>query len=251
MQSCAELEEYLKENYVGNVESDKNVNGGDGIEQTPLDEMIRLHNGYFFKNGTYDYVIYEYNHDGTVDYLKIRLINKNNLKDEIKKQLRGGDAEGNKREAYLEFKDVYGVTDDLEVFYCSDGLLSAIGANYLNSSLFDDTKVIYGKESPASKALAESTSTGERDLTISDLRSTRELTVSEKTGAKDLSFLIDMPNVSKLTIKDYAGSLSGIENLLELTYLYIDNSGGKTSITYDGLSRSNQFDRIEILYADK
>ena len=198
--------------------------------------MIKLRNNYFFKNGTYDYVIYEYNHDGTVDYLKIRLINKNNLKDEIKKQLRGGDAEGNKREAYLEFKDVYGVTDDLEVFYCSNGILSAIGASYLNSSLFDSTKVMYNKESPASKALAETMGIGEsKDLTISDLRATTELTVSNESGAKDLNFLVDMPKITKLIIKNYKGSLNGIEYLEGLTYLYIDNTEGATEINYEGL----------------
>ena len=245
MQSCAELEEYLKQDYVGSVESDKAVSGGDNIELTPLEEMIKLRNNYFFKNGSYDYVIYEYTHDGKTDYLKIRLITKSNLKDEIKKQLRGGDAEGNKKEAYMNFKDVYGVTDDLEVFYCSDGLLSAIGASYLNSSLFDNTKVLYESTSPASKALAESMGMSEsRDLTISDLRSTTTLTVSDQSGAKDLKFLVDMPKIDALTIKGYTGSLSGIENLMNLKKLYLDNTGGNTNINYEGFSGATSIEEL-------
>ena len=245
MQSCAELEEYLKENYIGSVGSDKVLNNGDEIELTPLEEMIRVHSEYFFKNGNYDYVIYEHNNNGKINYLKIRLINKQNLDDEIKKQLKGGEAEGNSREAYLNFKDVYGITDDLEVFYCSDGIISAVGANYLNSSIFDETKVMYTKDDPASKVLAESTGTVGRDLTIADLRATRELTISDQSGAKDLSFLIDMPNVSELTIRNYHESLKGIENLEELTFLYIDNTGGNININYEGLSGATSLQELK------
>ena len=236
----------MQEDYVGNIENNSALNGGEtNVELTPLEEMMKIRNNYFFKNGTNDYVIYEYNNDGKIDYLKIRLINKDSLSEEIKKQLRGGGADGGKREAYMHFKDVYGVTDDLEVFYCTDGLESAVGASYINSSLFDNGKILYGKASPASKAVSESTETEAKDLTIADLRSMRELTVSDSSGAKDLKFLVDMPNITKLTIRNYEGSLSGIEYLVNLTYLLIDNKDNKINITYEGLRECTTLEEID------
>ena len=236
LQSCSVLEEYLKEDYIQTV---ANNSSNENSLLTKAEFMAKLHSNYFFYNGTYDYVIFEHeykeNGEPKVEFLKIRLINKENLNEDLKKQLKGGDANGGERESYLNFKDVYGVTDDLKVFYCQDGILSSIGANYLDCEILDCSKVIQEKGSVASKALAETLSSQEKDLTITDLRIISELVVSDKIGANDLGFLIDMPNLKKLTLKNYQGSLSGLKFVSDLTYIYFNNSENGTSIDYSDL----------------
>ena len=245
MQSCSVLEEYLKEDYIQTV-SNNSINNNSSI--TKSEEMAKLHSNYFFHNGTYDYVIFEHeykeNGESKVEFLKIRLINKNNLNEDLKKQLEGGDANGGERDAYLNFKDVYGVTDDLSVFYCNDGISSAIGANYLDSSPFDNSAIIYDENSVASKALAETGSTSTKDLTISDLRGVSELVVSNLSGAVNLEFLVDMPNLTKLTLNNYQGSLSGLGYPLNLNSIYFNNDKKVTNINYSGLDQAKNLIQI-------
>ncbi len=253
LNSCAVLQEYLNETYAVRKIDDRIGDSG-AIEEaiTPVDEMIKLYPEYFFYNGYYDYAIFEYEHKDSsgaqrVDFLKIRLINKQNLDESIRKQLVGGDAGGNKRESYLQFQDVYGVTEDLEVFYCENGIMSAIGANCLNSGYLDASKVIYDEESALSKALGETTGTSNRNLTLSDLRSIKELTITNNSGVTDLKFLYDVPNLAKLTVKDYTGSLSGLESANNLTYLYFDNTGNIMNIDYTGLSGATNIIELHFL----
>lgn len=70
---------------------------------------------------------------------------------------------------------------------------------------------------------------------MQDLRTVGELTITDKSNVSDLSFMNDLPNITKMTIKDYNGSLKGIEKAYKLTYLYFDNKNGKIKIDYTGV----------------
>lgn len=83
--------------------------------------------------------------------------------------------------------------------------------------------------------LSVSSGKEKQDWNMQDLRTVDELTITEESNVKDLSFINDLPNITKLTIKDYEGSLNGIQRAYKLTYLYFDNTNGKLKIDYSGV----------------
>ena len=240
LQSCAVLEEFLNEKYVGIASIDDMT---DSEENTPVEKLNSFYHDWFYNHGSYNYVIYEYNYtengESKTDYLTVYLINKKGLSKsapEITSQLKGGDANNNDDNAYMNFQDVYGVTSDLKVFYCSNGLDGVIGANYANSEKFDSTKTIYPKDSGIAKAVSSSLGLAEnQDINLKTLRSVKELTIKDTDGVSDLSALYDFTTLNKLTLENFKGSLSGIEYAKRLTYIFFDNSKGTQDINYEGL----------------
>lgn len=68
-----------------------------------------------------------YNEEDKIDGNIIYLINKEALPERVKSQIENGDAGENKEENYQQLKDVYGITSNLQVYYCSDGIDTIIG----------------------------------------------------------------------------------------------------------------------------
>lgn len=62
-----------------------------------------------------------------IDGYTIYLINKEALPERVKSQIKEGDAGGNNAQNYSDLKDVYGITSDLQVYYCSDGIETILG----------------------------------------------------------------------------------------------------------------------------
>ncbi len=126
----------------------------------------------------------------------------------------------------------------MKVFYCSDGLNSYKGTYYASSSeidRFDGTKTLYDSTTDLANTLSVSSGKEKQDWNMQDLRAVDELTITEESNIKDLSFINDLPNITRLTIKDYEGSLNGIQRAYKLTYLYFDNRNGKLKIDYSGV----------------
>ncbi len=112
-QGMAILEEFLQEKYVEYYETaSKNENKIEGfinIKEVakyfycPVDEGI----------GNLRYIV-------DSDYHVLYLIKKSGLPEEIRNSLVGGDAGNKEYIDYATLKDVYGVTSDLKVYYCSN-----------------------------------------------------------------------------------------------------------------------------------
>ena len=242
--SIAQLQEFLTLQKVKDTIKGTN----DGKNATPLDRMLIKHPNWFYSHGSNNYVIQEMKDtSGNTSFYELRLINKKGLESDhpdVTKNMNGGEAEGGNDSAYIELKDVYGVTDDLEVYYCSDGIATLVGADAKNSAIFDSSKIIYNKESGLAKALAVTTVSVTKNLTYSDLKSIDELNITPESGLKDLTELYDLTNLKKLTLTNYQGSMEGIQNAIKLSYLYINNQNGQTNIDYSGLSGANNISEL-------
>ena len=238
----AVLEEYFQEEYVELYETIENDNG---INKSRLERLMEIYPEYFYIEGSKDYVIQEYSFTDSegiekAGFLKLRLIRKNNIPSEISSQLKGGDAIGlsgekDSQDAYEQLIDVYGITSDLKIFYCSNGIETSIGADYKNSDIYDGTKPIYTADSGLSKAISDLIGEEAGDLSMQDLRTIDNLNIDDSHGITDLSALADLTNLKKLTLTNYTGSLKGIERAYKLTYLYFNNTNGSQNIDFTGL----------------
>ena len=250
VQSCADLQDFLNQTYINDELDELNSTNSDGTEKSPVEKIFDNYSNWFYINGANNFVIQEYsytNSDGITEtgFIKLRLIRKKNLPDEIRKQLKVGNATGrsgleDSQDAYDQLKDVFGVTGDLQVFYCSDGIGSIQGANFASSAskdAYDGTKTIYNSNSSVAKAIAETNGTDVKDLNMQDLRQVQELNISDNSGITSLEFLYDLPNVTKLNFKNYTGSLNGIERAYRLKNVYFENNGNQ-NIDYTNLSKA-------------
>lgn len=70
---------------------------------------------------------------------------KSGLPEEIKESLNGGDAGEGRYVDYASLNDVYGVTENLKVYYCASGINSVIGLALEN---IDDIKerIVFSNE---------------------------------------------------------------------------------------------------------
>ena len=250
VQSCADLQDFLNQTYINDELDELNSTNSDGTEKSPVEKIFDNYSDWFYINGANNFVIQEYsytNSDGITEtgFIKLRLIRKKNLPDDIRKQLKVGNATGrsgleDSQDAYDQLKDVFGVTGDLQVFYCSDGIDSIQGANFASSAskdAYDGTKTIYNSNSSVAKAIAETNGTDVKDLNMQDLRQVQELNISDNFGITSLEFLYDLPNVTKLNFKNYTGSLNGIERAYRLKNVYFENNGNQ-NIDYTNFSKA-------------
>ena len=261
VQSCADLQDFLNQTYINDELDELNSTNSDGTEKSPVEKIFDNYSNWFYINGANNFVIQEYsytNSDGITEtgFIKLRLIRKKNLPDEIRKQLKVGNATGrsgleDSQDAYDQLKDVFGVTGDLQVFYCSDGIGSIQGANFASSAskdAYDGTKTIYNSNSSVAKAIAETNGTDVKDLNMQDLRQVQELNISDNSGITSLEFLYDLPNVTKLNFKNYTGSLNGIERAYRLKKVYFENNGNQ-NIDYTNLSKATGITELYVYNA--
>ena len=120
MQSIAVLEEYLNSFYVEHYEEFENVeNKAEALEQHK-ESSNWIWNPAKYGYGAIGYVV---NADGNACYF----INKEGLPEEIRANIKGGDAGEGKYTDYANMNDVYGVTSNLKVYYCKNGKDKMLG----------------------------------------------------------------------------------------------------------------------------
>ena len=245
LQSCSALSDFLNQKYIDDELDNIVANNDDGTTKSSVEKLYDNYSDWFFKEGSNNYVIKEYTTkdsegNSSIGFIKLRLIRKNNLPEEIKKQIVGGEANNDDTASYEQLKDVYGVTGDLQVYYCADGIESSIGANYASSASsdsYDGTKTIYSSSSDLSKAIASTFGKEAKDMSMQDLRTINELNISNDSGMTDLSALKDLPNLQTITLNNYQGSLNGIQKAYKLTSIYFNNSKKIQNIDYTGLEK--------------
>ena len=118
MQSVAKLEEYLNDYYVGHYEEMKD-------EENPVQKLTTMEPSWFYipANEGIGGLRYVVDADGHALYL----IKKSGLPEDIKSEIRGGEAGEGTYADYVALNDVYGVTENLQVYYCSNGTDSIMG----------------------------------------------------------------------------------------------------------------------------
>lgn len=120
IQSINALEEYLNSYYAENAEKFIEANSKVEAIQQNSETSDWIYNPSKYGFGTEKYIVDD---DGNILYL----INKEALPERLRNQLRQGAAGGNNYNNYYEMRDVYGVTRDLKVYYCSTGKDSIMG----------------------------------------------------------------------------------------------------------------------------
>ena len=168
-------------------------------------------------------------------YKRYYFINKANLPDDIKSLIKGGD--NINKGIYTTFEDVYGVSSDLKVYYCSNGIDSSVNV------------VLDGGEENLSKNILTQEKDSEfisvlgydSDVSLSNLRSVQELTIN-KNGL-DLTKLMYFSNLKKITfIGVQYDNLNGIQYVPDLNYIYFQ----KTSI--NNYSQIANVAKLQYLY---
>ena len=207
MQSIAALEEFMQQQYVENYDTiNQYANKLDGFIS---DSKLR---NYFQKSLTDSYYFIDSN-----NYKEYYLIEKSALPEEIRNQLKGGDTSISGTGIYAKFNDVYGITSDLKVYYCSNGSDTRIGAEDDAKESDLSTKVVISASDKWSNALGYN-----KDVTLEDLRSQTELNITEDN--LDLKKLAFFGSLQKITFTNVSyDSLDGIEDAPNLYYVFFSD----------------------------
>ena len=249
LQSCANIEEFLQEFYVNNMEnfSTNNDNKIEAIEQYETSKDY-IWNPSAKGYGSYKYII-------TPDGDKCYFINKAGLPESLRNIIKGGDAGEGTYFDYAQMNDVYGVTSDLKVYYCSKGKSTMLGMAedklekddpnrevFSNSSTATDSqKAMYGK-------LKEYDINGDGILASQEIRSVNTLTLTASDNITSLSELSNLTNLNTLILEGMnLDSLDGIDNLPILENLTLTNT---VISSYDDLAKCLNLKFLCFLFND-
>ena len=201
MQGIAALEEYLQTEYVKYYdEADEYINKIELLSNKMPDLCL--------KDGTRNYIMY----NGKMYYL----VNKQSLPDDIKNGLKGGDT--TERSKYIRLIDVYGITSDLRVYYCSNGTDTVLGT--MEDKNIDPNIPVQklNNDAEMKKAITEALAkqgiiVGENGITTGNVATIKELELDgSKYNVKSLSALSELNALQKLELKDInVSSLEGID----------------------------------------
>ena len=232
MQSVAVLEEYLNSYYVEHYEEIESIETENKAEVlASLSES-----GNWFYKTAIGYVVDE---NGKAHYfLKI-----DKMPEEIKSQIKGGSSEGKTLADYKKCIDVYGVTKDLKVYYCSGGTDTIIGESYEQIAEDNPLREVFPAGSTWSKLIKGNDT---ENVTAAEMKSIKDLTIDENSGITNLSELYNFTSLKNITINNVnMASLDGIENATQLQYVYLKNS---TIGDYKGISKLS---RLTYLYMER
>ncbi len=214
----AVLEEFLQEKYVenfDNIEKDDNSKIANLVSVCPNYFYVPRVEGF----GLLDYIEY----DGKAFYL----IKKQNLPEEIRESLVGGDAGKGEYTDYVSLNDVYGVTSNLKVYYCSGGLDSIQNLAKEDVDNAKERDVFTDLENDGlGKLLSPYDSSKDGKIQSTEISSITEL---ELTETVDLKNIYNLYSLEKLIIKEVKDiDLTGIENCMNLKYIWFYKGSAKS-----------------------
>ena len=202
----AAVEEWLQEKYVEYYEDSENYVNKQELLAIKIKDL-------FFKEGSKNYIINE----GKIYYL----LNKEVIPEDIRKGLKGGDSK-----AYADYArliDVYGVTEDLKLYYC-DGNGSVSYGTFDDKEIDPSVKLGKANQNSGLKTAVNSElgNSENKDLTLKDGQSIKELTL---TGMTDIGGIEELRGLKKLVLVDCnLNNLDEIITLTKLEYLYLKNT---------------------------
>ena len=246
VQSVAVLEEYINNYYVEHYED---LSG----EESKILTLTKLEPSWFYIPANEGVGGLRYIVDGEGHALY--LIKKSGLPEDIKNQIRGGDAGEGSYADYVALNDVYGVTSDLKVYYCSNGTDTILGAskeaidsdNPLRKVYTEtDNSAIYGLLSDYDTENSEGNKDGV--LTAEELKSVTTLTIDSSSGITDFSSFYNLISLKSLTLYGLTlNNLKGIENCPQLKDIYF-----KSSVigNYSSLAKLNKLNHLYLYNID-
>lgn len=238
LQSCKELEEYFNEFYSSNFDKFSS-NAESKVEALELYDVSKnyIWNPSSHGYGSLNYVV-------TPDGYKCYFINKSGLPDEIKKSLRGGDAKDGTYLDYVQMNDVYGITSDLKVYYCSEGKNSIMGISEDKLDVDNPNRLVFSSSSESATDIQKKMYNllnkydldNDGSLSASETRKVVSLTIAPESGITSLSELSYLTNLDTLVLENLTlTSLEGLSALASLRNLTFKNT---TVGNYDNLSNN-------------
>ncbi|MBO5397810.1 MAG: hypothetical protein J6A36_02615 [Clostridia bacterium] len=208
LQSIAVLEEYMNMVYAEHIEEASEY-------QTPKDYFWSNYPNWFYRNqqgyvsDAYGHALYLLNMEGIYE-----------TNPTLKSQIKGGTASTAKD--FYGQKDVYGITSDLKVFYCANGVDSILGLVAEDLDADNPLEEAYDKDSALSKLIKGEDS--DRGLSYQDLKSIKILTIAKEEDVLIIKEIEKLPNLNQITIQDVTvNDLSGIEKGNKLEIINIKN----------------------------
>ena len=246
VQSVAVLEEYINNYYVEHYED---LSG----EESKILTLTKLEPSWFYIPANEGVGGLRYIVDGEGHALY--LIKKSGLPEDIKNQIRGGDAGEGSYADYVALNDVYGVTSDLKVYYCSNGTDTILGASKEAIDSDNPLRKVYTEtENSAIYGLLSDYDTenseGNKDgvLTAEELKSVTTLTIKNSSGITDFSSFYNLISLKSLTLDGLTlNNLNGIENCPQLKDIYF-----KSSVigNYSSLAKLNKLNHLYLYNID-
>jgi len=207
-QKVAELEEYIHEYYIRNYDSFEEYSSNiSAIKSLPISRN-------WIYTGKLGYVLdnkndmhYFLNYDGLNEDMK-KIIGNNNSKSYVD---------------YVECKDVWGITEDLKVYYYGSGI----------NDLYSVSNIVLGKENGSDEVFASGSTLAKivkgadstENVTIEELRSKTTLDLNQNSGIDNLGDLYNFTVLEKLTLSNMTlENLDGIEYATNLKDIFIQNT---------------------------
>ena len=214
MQSVAVIEEYLNSYYVEHYEDMKDVD-------SKILTMINLEPSWFYipANEGIGGLRYVVDADG---------------------HALGEAGEGTYAD-YVALNDVYGVTENLQVYYCSNGTDSIMGVTTDELNADNPLREVFNKDDNSafynllsSFDIADASGNKDGILTAEELKAVTQLTINSSSGITDFSEFYNLSSLKELTIDGVnLNNVAGIENCPQLNYVYFKSS---TVADYSNLS---------------
>ena len=206
MQSIATLEDFLNSYYVEHYDVMQD-------SESKVQALKNLEPDWFFGGAPLGYIV---DSDGHVNFF----INKDGLPDDIKSQIKGGDAGEKTYQDYASMNDVYGVTKDLRVYYCSKGKDTLLGT--ANTDLDNPVREVF----EAGSSLAKLINGNDTDnVTAEDLKNVKELTITPEDGITNFEEFYNFPSLERINFEGVTiNSLNSLQNAIKINYIYFHNS---------------------------
>ena len=213
LQDCAKLEEFLQSYYVSNFDTlpqdcNSKVEALQSNSESASWFWMPKNNGF----GGLNYVV---SSDGQMCYF----IDKVNFEAKSNSGiiLKGGKAGKGTYKDYASFNDVYGVTSDLKVYYCSSVKDSILGIDSSQLDIDDKDREVFAAGSSFSKLIKN----GEK-VTVQDVKKVTTIDINGNSGIS-LTDLYNLTSLKKLTLTNYEGSLEGIQNAVQIEEIMLKN----------------------------
>ena len=213
LQDCAKLEEFLQSYYVSHFDTlPQDCNSKVEALQSNSESASWF---WMPKNNKFGGLNYVVSSDGQMCYF----IDKANFEAKSNSgiTLKGGKAGKGTYKDYASFNDVYGVTSDLKVYYCSSGKDSIFGIDSSQLDIDDKDREVFAAGSSFSKLIKN----GEK-VTVQDVKKVTTIDINGNSGVS-LTDLYNLTSLKKLTLTNYEGSLEGIQNAVQIEEIMLKN----------------------------
>ena len=180
------------------------------------------------------------------------LIKKSGLPEQIRETLVGGEAGNKEYIDYANLNDVYGVTSNLKVYYCENGIKSIVGIGESNLDIEDSSKPVLGNNTPSQKNLFDYLNkydlNSDGSLSLSEVKNVSNITITDADNVKDFSDFYNLINLNSITFDGARlGNLNGLGLVSGLKTLIFQNT---TVENYDELANCGNLGTLKFIIND-